>query len=732
MWIPREIVIKRLGTIENQTYIFSQGVPRLIQGVNLDDEGQESNGAGKSMPGEAIVIALVGDVFRPEIRIADLIQDGAKDFEVLFSLYNTFYKQKLTIWRRFNDKTQQIKLFIKSTPNSEEDIYLAENEEVKSGVDEYNKKIIELIGISKEDLLNYFLIHKDKFTSFFSNGDGKKKEIIARFSGSHLLKGVDKLIESDVKVIEISIQNINKEISKLEGKIEGYKEQIEENKDPEGKKQKEIQLIEEEIEVKKQNINKRRDTISNSENFTIDKELEIKELEKSISIKLGEINTLNLKIKPLKLLSFLTEYENLDKEEAPLKLIKFDSDFKIIDEEEKDNLEIEKNISEVKKTTNKDIDDLKIKVSTIEAQIKGAITCPNCSHSWSLQDATFNYKQAQSDLITLKEIHLPDFENDLLEIENDLKDIKEELKKIESQREVVRKKVKANQELINEIDKRRDLVREKEKANKKAIDELQKEIDACNEKNRKTGISIKEKEGEIEGYKEDIKRANKQIEGFEEDIKNLNTSIIEIQNREVKDIKREIDLKISNTQDDILKLKSDIVEREGEIFEINQWNTNFIRFQTYLSNQTIKSIEGYTNYYLEKLKSNLGVLIEGYKTLADGKTVREEIDVAIIRDGSVQGKFGRFSSGEKMRVVLCNILALQRLINLNAKGGGLDLLYLDEVVESVDAQGVESLIKALEGINQTIDIITHTNHNVSILSKVIATKKNKITTFKFE
>ena len=44
----------------------------------------------------------------------------------------------------------------------------------------------------------------------------------------------------------------------------------------------------------------------------------------------------------------------------------------------------------------------------------------------------------------------------------------------------------------------------------------------------------------------------------------------------------------------------------------------FKKFKTYLANQCISSIEGYTNFYFKKINSNLQIKINGYKELANG------------------------------------------------------------------------------------------------------------------
>ena len=108
------------------------------------------------------------------------------------------------------------------------------------------KYIFEEIGISKEDLLNYFIIGQKNYTTFFGSTDAKQKEIISRIGNYNkvldgILEGLDKLIsdlseklndnQSQTIVIETSIDN-NKELleSLIETQVEHKNPNIDINK----------------------------------------------------------------------------------------------------------------------------------------------------------------------------------------------------------------------------------------------------------------------------------------------------------------------------------------------------------------------------------------------------------------------------------------------------------------------------------------------------------------------
>jgi len=208
MWQPKNLKINRLASHLNTEYEFKAGKARLIQGINKDDDSQESNGSGKSIIPEAVIIALTGEPFR-KARVSEMIRDGKDNCEVELLLYNTKYKKELVIWRKFYiKKSQEIK------------IYVGEKEEKHSSVTEYEKRIFELIGISKDDLINYFIVHKDKYTPFFISSDGDKKQIISRFSGANLLDGIDDLVKNDLEESNNLLIAVEGEKLKFEGKTD--------------------------------------------------------------------------------------------------------------------------------------------------------------------------------------------------------------------------------------------------------------------------------------------------------------------------------------------------------------------------------------------------------------------------------------------------------------------------------------------------------------------------------
>ena len=75
---------------------------------------------------------------------------------------------------------------------------------------------------------------------------------------------------------------------------------------------------------------------------------------------------------------------------------------------------------------------------------------------------------------------------------------------------------------------------------------------------------------------------------------------------------------------------------------------------------------------------------------------------------------------------MASILALQELINLNSHEG-LDWIEVDELLESLDATGIESIMECLESVNKTVSLITQLEVNVRAENVLTVTKVNNST-----
>lgn len=163
---------------------------------------------------------------------------------------------------------------------------------------------------------------------------------------------------------------------------------------------------------------------------------------------------------------------------------------------------------------------------------------------------------------------------------------------------------------------------------------------------------------------------------------------------------------------------------EEELNQVNYWIYYMGKngFKTYLANKAVSVLEGTVNSYLNKFKSDLSVNINGFKILKDG-SVREKIESFVLESGMNPKLFMAMSGGERGRIKLAGILAIQHLINMSLNGNGLNLLILDESLSGIDSEGTMEFVNILENIGSTILLITQNIEDSKIFKNVLTVEK---------
>lgn len=215
MWNPISIEIHNLFAHKNSTYEFKNNTCTVIFGDNKDDKGLQNNGAGKTTLFEAVCIALTNESLRG-LKKESFINREADDCKIIFCLENSAMKMKLRIERQFFRGSKPAKIAI------------YENGELNSqivSVNEANKRVLELIGISREDLLRYFIISQDNHYTFFTASDSEKKEIMNRITSADMVNPVIEQLDLKFKEKDAEYKQITDEIGKLSDKRELLEEQ---------------------------------------------------------------------------------------------------------------------------------------------------------------------------------------------------------------------------------------------------------------------------------------------------------------------------------------------------------------------------------------------------------------------------------------------------------------------------------------------------------------------------
>lgn len=180
---PIKLKLTNFLSFKELEYDFEEG-PVLLVGENRSDEGQESNGSGKTAIQSAIEKCWLDYTSRKNVRDIDLIRRGQNESVIESWIYCAVRDQVLHIKRVLTRKGNKLELYINDEP-----IQFAT-------VNDGNNRIIKWIGITKEDLSNYYIVNKERFASFFSSSNSQKLQLMARFSNVGFLDDID----NDIKV----------------------------------------------------------------------------------------------------------------------------------------------------------------------------------------------------------------------------------------------------------------------------------------------------------------------------------------------------------------------------------------------------------------------------------------------------------------------------------------------------------------------------------------------------
>lgn len=596
MWNLKDIKIQDFFSHVDSEYSFHNDCCTLIVGDNKDRGG--NNGAGKTTLFEAISVALTGRSLR-DIKKESFINDETESCLVKLSLYNNVTKHELEITRQFfrGNKSSKIEIIEDGEINS-----------TITSVNEADKRILELIGIGREDLLRYYIISQDNVYTFFTAADNEKKEILNRITSADLINPLLEELSNRKKNLEEKKNELSKELVALDSKKETLDEQLEELKS----------------------------NIVSSEEI-LDIQNRIKKLEKRKQSYLEDNNNIHDELKKL-------DGKNLDIDKLESKLKKI-----------KKSIEDKKNL----KDENKKI------IRSAEQDLGGAVVCPKCGENF-IPESELN-------------LSVEDTKKILKEAEQENKSIETALSKLLEQRK----------DIQTEIDK---------------AEEIQD--------------TIKRKKREIKSNDDEIQIIDKKIV-------NRKKEIIELKKRKENNVAiKSIEDKIDECERKSEEVQKQIMPLDEELNQVNYWTYYMGKngFKTYLANKAVSVLEGTVNSYLDKFNSDLSVNINGFKILKDG-SVREKIESFVLESGMNPKLFMAMSGGERGRIKLAGILAIQHLINMSLNGNGLNLLILDESLSGIDSEGTMEFVNILENIGSTILLITQNIEDSKIFKNVLTVEK---------
>jgi DNA repair exonuclease SbcCD ATPase subunit len=293
LWQPITLRIKNLFTHEHTVFNFKLNEMILLLGQNEDEDGGESNGSGKSVIMDAFILALTGDIYREGVNKDEYIRKGQKECSVNLTLLHSITKESLIIDREIflGNKGSTLNICVNEKPVKDFD----SKNRMKRSAQEY---IYDRLGISKEDLLNFFCICDGNDSCFLTASDTKQKEVISRFSNYNKVDKIVEKIKEDLDNLEDEIIQNGGQLSNNKVVVENIKETIEElknNNEYEIKKE----ALQEDLESFKENLETTKTRQSQTTIEVKDIQLQITALRKGFSPQNTLVN-LNKKIKEIR------------------------------------------------------------------------------------------------------------------------------------------------------------------------------------------------------------------------------------------------------------------------------------------------------------------------------------------------------------------------------------------------------------------------------------------------
>jgi exonuclease SbcC len=769
MWTLASIKAQNIAAFREFSYTPAQGHTTLVFGNNMDNDSQGSNGSGKSALMEAISIAITGGTLR-DISMDEIINDAEDTAVIEAHFYNSFSRETFVVTRTLSRKNPQ-QIVCRIYDGKAE----ADREETKqASVADFNRYILDKIGLTKDDVFNNFVLSKHRFKSFLSGSDRDKKEIINRFSNANIVDEAVEALLQDLAPEEERLRKSELEASRIEGSIAAIEEQItrvaEEESSSESNKKARKQELEDAIEQQKEHI--RTANESNRELNNIIASLDgvynsVTEIENVRSLSLAEsyrkIAVLfdknkitgfdnweekskelseRLERKQQELLSVeeksATALEDVNRAQDELKKIT-EAHAALESENSKASELLSSQLSKIKaklQLSEKELSEIHVQqqqtnidIKTLKNKIAGQISCPKCRHVFVL-DPDIDVAVIKKKIASLEEDGADTLEKCtqkeqcISDLNADRKDVFDRQKKLVESLEAGLERVKTQ---AREVDRlhgvHRSVKEESDRLNgrlKNLEDELNRLFDEMFDSSYNIVDRLtKAKESSIQLNETRISACKGSIAAFQQSIKDLDA---------IKDgtliagLKEDLEAYKKQLEDTVKKKHA----LEAKVNGFKEQEIRFAKFKTHLANSKIEALSRITNEFLEQIGSDIRIRFSGFTVLKSGK-IRDKISISLIRNGVDCGSFGKFSEGEKARVNLANILAMNKLTNVNCEDGkGLDLLVLDEILESTDESGLSSIFNALNTLQITALVVSHGNVAENYPHRLIVKKQNGI------
>lgn len=786
MWRLSEIRIRNIVSFHEATLNISQGVATLIFGRNEDNASQPCNGSGKSSLIEAISFALTGEQLRKVKSVEEIINDHADEAYVYLRLDNDFNDTTFTIERNISRNAPQSIECHKYDAAGQE---IETDKTIQPTVSDYNKFILNEIGLSKDDIYNNFILCDNKYESFFDCSDKNKKEVINRFSNGIIVDESIARVQADMEPIVVRLNEVNNKvinvkgsisaieneltqvdekkvnaqkereshIERLDGQIQKCREDIEAAEDKKSKGEKRLELLQ---QLQKQVANlEESDTALLEAYHQIKSMCEVNELgtvsefdvlserykkdlidANDLITKLkAQINAANKRVKELQ-----KDYEgknNLYTQHTQEQSELTEKDKALIEKFNKEVAKIDQQLDKIEdqiKVHKSRQAQLETLIARNSAMMDGIIICPKCEHKFFVGNE-----------ITVEEVrvNLVNFRTEMEDNKSKVKKLNEEFDHYDDQAatksdeiETIEKRIKSRSlDLNTEYSSLVSLSKKLDEA-ERSVSSLQKQqISTENELDRINGkIEVMRNRlfGEINGILEGriingenyISQQTSSIKFIQGQMAQYQQSKRELLEAPQTDFTASLKASLEKYQSDLQKAEKSASDIQSEYDILKKQELDFVMFKSYIARKKIDALSLIVNDFLEKIGSDIRLKLEGFTVTKTGK-LRDKISVQVMRDGIDCGSYHKFSGGEKARLNLACILSLHTLTNSNCEDGkGLDFIIIDELLDKSDEMGMATYCEALNKLGQTALLITQGGVSEGYPHKLLIVKKQGIST----
>ena len=755
MWKLKTIEAENLCAFRHLSYTLQQGVTTLIFGDNRDNDSQQSNGAGKSSP-------------LRKIRSEEIINDAAEECRINLHLTNDASNEELVVSRCIPRKgTSTVACTLRRGGKKVET-----DEVVQPSVDAYNRYILDKLGITRDELLNNFILSKYRYEDFLSSSDKEKKEIINRFSNGILVDEAIARVEEDIEPLGREQQRINLELAGIDGRIEMLQEQIDRETaagEERGRtRATRIAELEASIASKREQIRARKASADETDGMMekvrqADEALqELESSDTSLEECLKAIEafmplfpntrrtdwnrTLRLKKEDMEIAR--ASLDNLDaavkhaegilaEKHAAWEQFKKDyADF--CSQYEEQTAGYQSRLQEIDcqlRNLAGRLDELRRKRRTVTAgidelanKLAGSITCPACGHEFLVAQPQFDIEAGTKEL-RLRQQQLSEVngrieagERQSEEVEMQQNRIRSERRDMENEHRDWEQKLSEHERAVRSATSSVEDAEHNRKRTQAGIAAMQEEIDGIRRKVFDEVFGFIDERNAALGREK--RKAEEDIRSAECAVDTLKETIREVNEAAATDLTQSLRATLKQEKQRSMETARRKFDVDDKVRALEVQRERFVQFKTYLANTKIEALSRITNEFLVGIGSDIRIRFDGYTVLKSGK-VREKISISLLRDGVDCGSFGKFSAGEAARVNLATILAMQKLVNANCDDEkGLDLLVLDEILEAVDEAGLASMFEALNALGGTVLVVSHGNVAEGYPNKLIIVKEH--------